>query len=144
MPLAEPRERANTASRTVAGISSPLAASTSVTKNGLPPVIRYSSAASSAGRRGKRRHRTARQRGQWDSTDSALRRQIAEHDPQRMGRIELVVAVGDDDEDGDRLQPAREQAHDVQGRLIGPMDVLEDEGSRHARTQLSRSAAMTS
>ena len=44
-----------------------------------------------------------------------------------MGAIELVVAVAGEDERGHALDLARQQAQHVERRLVGPMEVLEDE-----------------
>jgi len=54
-----------------------------------------------------------------------------------MGAVELVVAVGGHDQDRHRLHPAGEQPQDVQGRLVRPVHVLEDEHGRGRRPQLA-------
>jgi hypothetical protein len=68
--------------------------------------------------------------------DGAAGRQLAEHDPERMRAVELVVAVGGHDQGRHRLHPAGEQQQDVQGRLVGPVHVLEHEDRRGPRAQL--------
>ena len=127
LPAARPR--ASTASRTVAGRSAPPAASTSVTKNGLPPVRRCS-ASGSRPSGGELRHRCRRQRRRRDAVGDALG---SSPSTMRSGwrSVELVVAVGGDHERGQRLDPARQQPEDVERRLVGPVQVLQhdDRGS---------------
>jgi hypothetical protein len=52
-----------------------------------------------------------------------------------MRRVDLVVTVGRDCERAHRLDAAAQQAEDVEGRLVGPMDVLQHEHAGR-RTQL--------
>ena len=59
---------------------------------------------------GQRRHRIPRERREANPLDSPLRRQITQHDPQRVRRLELIVAVRRDDQRGDRLETAGEQS----------------------------------
>jgi hypothetical protein len=62
--------------------------------------------------------------------------QLAEHDPQRMRAVELVVAVGREHQRRDRLDATGEQAHDVQRGLVGPVQVLEHHDARSPLGQL--------
>jgi hypothetical protein len=55
-----------------------------------------------------------------------------------MGAVERVVAVGGHDQGRHRLHPAGQQPQDVEGRLIRPMHVLEDEHRRGPRPQFVR------
>ena len=77
-----------------AGIGSSPAASTSVTKNGLPAVRAKSSVDVDAVRPPRARDRVERQRRRARRPlDAACGRELAEHDPQRVAAVELVVAV---------------------------------------------------
>ncbi|MER6288710.1 hypothetical protein [Streptomyces sviceus] len=40
---------------------------------------------------------------------------------------QLVVAVGQDEEGGQAFRPPDQEAQGVQGGLVGPVDVLDDE-----------------
>src|SRR5439155_27258863 len=51
----------------------------------------------------------------------------------RMAARELVVAVGGDDERRHRVEAASKQAQDVERRLVGPMDVFDDDRARTGR-----------
>jgi hypothetical protein len=64
--------------------------------------------------------------------------ELAEHDPQGMAQRELVVAIGRDDERRRRVHLARQEAQDVEGRLVGPVQVLEDEHGRRAARELAQ------
>ena len=64
--------------------------------------------------------------------------QLAEDDPQRVARIELVVAIGDEHQRGEPLDAPSEQAQDVERGLVGPVEVLEDDDVRRPRAQRSR------
>jgi hypothetical protein len=59
-----------------------------------------------------------------------LRAELAEDDPERMHAIELVVAVGGDQEQRRLSELAPEQANHVEGGLVGPVDVLDDRDRR--------------
>ena len=76
-----------------------------------------------------------RQGGQEDPTHRLAGRQLADDNPQWMGRGELVVPVRRDHQGGDAVQAARQDAHDVEGGLVRPMDVFEDQDRRRP-TQL--------
>ena len=74
--------------------------------------------------------------GQPQAADRAARGQLAEDDPQRICELEPVVAVTGDRECGDPLDPADEQAKDVERGLVRPVDVLEHEHARGTSVQL--------
>jgi predicted nucleotidyltransferase len=78
-----------------------------------------------------------RERLDLQTADDLVRRELAEHDPERMGAVDLVVAVAGENERGDRLEPSRQQPEDVERRLVGPVDVLEDEDRRRRGRQLA-------
>jgi hypothetical protein len=55
-----------------------------------------------------------------------------------MAKLELVVAIGGDDERGRRVDLAGQQAHDVETGLVGPVEVLEHEDRRRAVGELAQ------
>jgi len=55
-----------------------------------------------------------------------------------MGTIERVVAVAGQDQGRQGLHPAGQQPQDVEGRLVRPVHVLEDEHGRGPCAQLMR------
>jgi hypothetical protein len=55
-----------------------------------------------------------------------------------MAQLELVVAVGGEDQDGCGVGLPRQQPQDVEGGLVGPMQVLEHEHRRRAAGELAR------
>jgi hypothetical protein len=59
--------------------------------------------------------------------NSAATGQLSEQVAKRMCRLELVVPVGDNDQRGHRVEAAREQLEHVERRLVGPVEVLENE-----------------
>jgi hypothetical protein len=67
-------------------------------------------------RLGEPRHHLGREPGEPHPPDRPAPRQVAEHDPQRMRPVELVVAVAGDHQRRHRLDPAGEQPQDVEGR----------------------------
>ena len=83
-------------------------------------------------RLGQLGHGLQRQRHQAEPVGRLAPGELAERDPQRMGAVELVVAVARDDEGGHGRDAAAEQAKDVERRVVGPVHVLED----HDRRQL--------
>ena len=60
----------------------------------------------------------------------SLSAQLAEHGPQRMPAVDFVIAVGRHDEQRNRRHRATEEAQDVEGCFVGPMDVLDYEQDR--------------
>ena len=54
-------------------------------------------------------------------------RELAEHDAQRVVALELVVAVGRDHQRRHARHAPAEQVHEVERRLVGPVQVLEDD-----------------
>jgi hypothetical protein len=55
-----------------------------------------------------------------------------------MAQLELVVAVGGEDQDGCGVGLPRQQPQDVEGGLVGPMQVLEHEDGRRAAHELAQ------
>jgi hypothetical protein len=76
-------------------------------------------------------------RERWDREPVGLRkgRQLAEEDAERMNPIELVVPVGREHEQRRLPQLAREQPQHVERRLVRPVDVLDDDDRRRARSR---------
>ena len=54
------------------------------------------------------------------------------------GAVELVVAVGRQHERRQRLDPAGEQAHDVERGLVGPVQILQHDDARRPPAELAR------
>ena len=65
--------------------------------------------------------------GEVDAPHPGCRCRVAQQDPQPGGRRDLLAAVGHEDERVAAVDPPGEVAHEVQGRLVGPVDVLDDE-----------------
>jgi hypothetical protein len=74
--------------------------------------------------------RVPRERRDLESADRSPGCERTEHHPKRMGAIELVVSVAENDERRDRIDPAANQPDNVERRLIRPLDVVEDEDRR--------------
>jgi hypothetical protein len=70
-----------------------------------------------------------------DEALGAARGQLAEHDPHRVGGVQLVVAVGGDNQRRQRVGAPGDELQDVERGLVGPVEVLEDE-DRGAAAQL--------
>jgi hypothetical protein len=63
-------------------------------------------------------------------------RQLAEREAKRIVPLEAVVSVRDDDERPHGRDAAREQADQVERRLVGPVEVLEDHDARRTAAEL--------
>ena len=113
-----------TASRTLAGTRSPAgAASSSVTKNGLPPDSACSSDASRPARRASTPTASAVS-APGSTTAQAIARQRAQDAP-HLGA--LLRTARDDQAAPGAGQPAAQQRHEVQRGVVGPVQVLDDE-----------------
>jgi hypothetical protein len=77
---------------------------------------------------GERRDREAR---------DARGGKLPEHEREGVAAVELVVAVAGEDEGGDALHLAGQEAQDVQRRLVGPVEVLEHEDARAPSGELA-------
>jgi hypothetical protein len=73
--------------------------------------------------------------------DVARPGQLSEDDPQRVAKVELVVAIGAEHERRRRVGLPGQQPHDVEGGLVGPLQVLEDEDRRRAARELAQQRA---
>ena len=61
---------------------------------------------------------------------------LGERSPQRVPAMQVVAAVGREDRDRRAELPGEQHAHQVPGRLVGPMHVFDDEQQRCVRAQL--------
>jgi hypothetical protein len=75
-------------------------------------------------------HRRPREPWDVDPLHPRTRREVAQHDGQRMGARHLVVPERPHDQDGKPVEPASEEAEQVQGRLVRPVQVLQHEKGR--------------
>ena len=124
---ARPAVRAITASRTLSGSGASGWSMIWLMKKGLPAVRRCTSAASRR-RWPSRSFATAvRLRGASCRRRARCGDEIAEHGAQRGNG----VAIGHDHQQGSR-RSAGEETHEVGGRLVGPVQVLDDEDARGA------------
>jgi hypothetical protein len=103
---------------------------TSVTKNGLPPVTRATSSTSTEVPAASSEIATG-QRPQWSRRTVPVRARRAP----RAGvvGVEVVLPVGEHQQRREPGDPAPDVAGDVEGRLVGPVDVLEDQRGRPQR-----------
>ena len=76
---------------------------------------------------GELRNSGTRERLELQAPDGGYRSETSEDDAKRVRGIELVVAVGRDDERWSVLDSSSDEPEDVERRLVGPMHVLEDE-----------------
>ncbi len=68
-----------------------------------------------------------RQRGKVHAQGAGHRGQVSEHGGEPVVRADLVVAEGRHREQGEPVEPSSEEAHQLQRRLVGPVQVLEHE-----------------
>ena len=127
--------RASTASTTVAGTASAGEASTSVTKNGLPPVTRCTASASApvlaaSCRTAVRESGGSASRCTGRPASAPSRRCSGCDGPSSSSRKRQ------DEHGGHRLDPPRHVAEHVDRRVVGPVDVLDDERRRRRGREL--------
>ena len=114
------------------------AESTSVTKNALPPVTSCSWRASVGTAPGGRRSWSATSSatapglsgGEVDAPGAGRGCRVAEQDPQAAGRRRVLGPVGDEHECAAAVHPPGQVADQVEGGLVGPVGVLDDEEVR--------------
>ena len=70
-----------------------------------------------------------RERVEREPVDGGRRCEVSRQHAQRMVAVEPVVAIRGDDE-GRHVDPAREQAQHVEGRLVAPVEILEHQHGR--------------
>jgi hypothetical protein len=81
--------------------------------------------------------RSTAQRLQRAAVDRGESGEVAQYRRQGVCGADLVVAIGDQEQEGDPVDPPGQKAHEVQSGLIGPVQVLDHE----ERRQLSGPAA---
>ena len=113
--------------------------STSVTKNGLPEVWRCSAQASTGASGDQQAHRVDRQPRQLDAHGRLRDGEVAQQQAQRRLAGDLVVAIGEHEQDARRGDAPAEELHQVERRLVGPMDVLDDDQRRRSPTRAASS-----
>ena len=87
---------------------------------------------------GELRHRLGRQPRDLAAIDPPRRGQLPQDDPQPRAEVEVVVAIRGDDQGGRRLDLPREQPQDVEGGLVGPVQVLEHQHGRCSARELAQ------
>jgi hypothetical protein len=81
--------------------------------------------------------RLERERLDAEPLDRRAGPQLAHHEPERVGKVQLVVAVGGDHERGRGPDSPTQQPEDVQRRFVRPVEVFEDQDRRAGRPQLA-------
>ncbi len=76
-------------------------------------------------------HRLLAQRGQLDAPHDRQRGEVAQQQPQRVARAQLVIAVRQHQQSRAPLEAASQETQQVEGGLVGPVHVFED---GHGRT----------
>src|SRR5262249_62206486 len=87
------------------------------------------------GRLGEGRYRRRAQARDPQPPDG-VRRKLAERNAQRMRTSELVVAIGRDEYRRHRLDTPPHDTEHVERRLVGPVDVFQDDHSWAGRREL--------
>jgi hypothetical protein len=82
-------------------------------------------------RAGQHRHRLARQRRQPQPANQGRGREVAGEQLHGVLGADLVVSVGDDQQGGRGTEAAGQEPEQVQGGLVGPVDVLDHQHGRH-------------
>jgi hypothetical protein len=77
-----------------------------------------------------------RRRERLDLQPTGPAHELAQHEPQLLGTIELVIAITGQDQGRDRADPSRQHRDHVERRLVGPMHVLEHDHRRHPASEL--------
>ena len=95
-----------------------------------PPSADGPRIASSCARRSPGRSRSSS-----SADDPRVAFHLGEPRPERMAPVQLVGAVGGDDEQALRTQACGQEREDVTGRAVRPVEILEDEDDRRARAE---------
>jgi hypothetical protein len=77
--------------------------------------------------------RIERQRRNGAPRYSGLGGQVTEPGPERVLRADFIIAVGGYDEGRRAADPAAEKSQQIQGRVVGPMNILEHHHGRQWR-----------
>ena len=113
-----------------------LAPTSSSTKNALPSARVTMSRTRSSGKRDRAElvdqaaYVGGTQRLDLDPLDAGHARPFGDLAAERVTAVEVVGAVGRDEGDGRVEAAAEEEAHQVAGRLVGPVEVLDDQQQR--------------
>ena len=129
-PGGRPNVRASTASRAVTGNGRSGSLATSSTKNGFPPVICVDPPGVQRRVAEKFAHSVHAQRRQPQRREVIESGEIAEQRPGRVMRADVVVAIGDDDRAGHRLEPPHQEAEHLDRRGIHPVQIFDDQNGR--------------
>ena len=81
---------------------------------------------------GHDRHGPRRQREEFDPPGTSLHRELPESHPQRVAHRQLILPVRSHDQDRELADPPGQEPQQVQGRLVGPVDVLDDDHAKPA------------
>ena len=81
----------------------------------------------------QRPHGVGTQRSERKAPGAALDDQIAQRDAQWMGAGQFVAAIGHDQQHRDLADPSREKAQHVEGGLVGPVHVLDNNDRQRPR-----------
>ena len=113
-----------------------------LTKNGLPAVRRVDVGGIEAVLTDQLGDGRTAQRGELDPPGARRGHEIAQHGPQRVGGPQ-VLAVGQHQQQRERVDPAAQEPHQVERGLVGPVQILDDEdvgtfaqGRQHGREDL--------
>ena len=63
--------------------------------------------------------------------------ELSDHDSQRLGAVELVVAVAGEDERGNGLDASSDQPEDVERGLVRSVDILDNQHRRAVALELA-------
>ncbi|HEY1275473.1 MAG TPA: hypothetical protein VGF25_11200 [Thermoleophilaceae bacterium] len=86
---------------------------------------------------GERRHRVDRQGPEREPGHGGAA-QVPQGHPHGMGAVELLLPVRRDDERRQRRDPPGQQTQQVEGRLVGPVEILDHEHRRAPAAELLR------
>ena len=129
-PASSPAVRASTASRTETG-SAPhqggVLAHHLGDEEGVPAREPVEVGGVDVARPHQRRHRRHRQRVELDARRRRRARDVPEQGAQRRLGVRLVRPVGGQDQRAGAGDPAQQEAQQVDGRLVGPLQVVDDE-----------------
>ena len=87
--------------------------------------------------RGEQRHRIGGQPLHLEPGHALAASDVAEHQAKRMRTIELVLTIRDDNQSTNRRDPAPDETHNIERRLVRPVKILQDNQRRRPRRQLA-------
>jgi hypothetical protein len=86
----------------------------------------------------ERRDRVTREPAQFQPAHGPGAGQLTEQRPQRMGPVHLLVAIGDGEQQWQRAHTPADEPHDVERRLVGPVQVLQNQDGRALGLELGQ------